>query len=374
MLKNKKTQFAIRKLTTGTAAVLLSLTCLGSTASPVLANQTSSEIAADNGVSYDLKINYVDETGKRIHSVTAFTLTEAGTISASDIKSKIISNLPAGYELKTDLASISDVVVTDNDPADINVNVVKKQSTTEPADKTYQQKIEYYDETGSFISVVIAFELADKETISPEKIKAAIDAYLPADYELLPNYVYPTESVEINGQDPADIRVQVRKKTISPDPGEIQTKHLIRSIHITDHNGEEQPVVKQTVTYERSAKDADWTLKNGSRDAHQLPAVAGYQSKVRYAYESNLAEQADTVKGHAFPATISASNDLTNLADEHHVYVTYEPTATIPETPIEPEVPVLPENPTLPEDPSLTSTPDVSDKDDNEQTPSIDKD
>lgn len=372
MLKNKQTQFAIRKLTTGTAAILLSLACLGSTASPVLAAQTSSEIAADNSVSYDQKINYVDENNNRIHSVTAFTLTKPGTIKANEIQAAIISNLPTGYELKSNAVFDKDVIITDNDPADINVDVVKKNDTTTPTDKTYQQKIEYYDETGSFVSVVIAFELADKETISPDKIKEAIDAYLPADYELLPGYVYPTESVEINGQDPADIRVKVRKKAVSPEPGETESKNFVRSIHITDHNGEEQPVVKQTVTYERSAKDTDWQLKNGSWDAHKLTAVAGYQSKVRYAYESNLAEQADTVKSHDFPATIAASTDLTNLADEHHVYVTYEPNTTIPETPIEPEVPVLPEDPALPDDPILPDTPNVSDKDDSMQTPEVD--
>ncbi|MCH3905150.1 MAG: YSIRK-type signal peptide-containing protein [Lactobacillus sp.] len=148
MLKNKKTQFAIRKLTTGTAAILLSLTCLGGTASSALADQTSSEVTVDTGSDdsssektsniYTLKIEYWDNS--KSVGTAYIKAKDKTTIKSHQIKHTILNNVPQGYELWTK-PYVVDVKVDGQDPDPIHLKVRLKDSPTQTETKTFNRYI-----------------------------------------------------------------------------------------------------------------------------------------------------------------------------------------------------------------------------------------
>lgn len=386
MLKIKKAQFAIRKLTTGAAAVLLTFGALAGTAAPTQAatNGQTAEVQQNTAQTpvkkYDQKIEYYDQTGQRISHITAFQLAAGESVTTEQLKQAIDSNLPDGYELVPGFYYPDGFTMTgQDDPADIRVKVVKK--ATEPDQPTvpvkkYDQKIEYYDQEGQRLFHFTAFQLAAGESITTDQLKQAIDSHIPDDYEVANDFAYPN-GFTATEQDPADIKVQVVKKAIAPEfitvnPTNPETqpdlfKRFTRHIHITDHEGKQQ-TISQHVLYSRSKTGparqwtySDWNLHNQQNTGwakHALTVPAGHQAKINYAYDQNLiSTEANTVNEHQFPQTIASAKNLHDMADEYHVYVTmHKDDVTYPGTdPIEPDVPGIvdpePEVPVLPEDP-----------------------
>ena len=155
MFKTKKTKFAIRKLSKGAAAVLLSFGILLSTCAPLVsAATTETETEEKNPASLlsevgsqkdstsnisdkaysDIKISYLTSYGSVIKDLDRINLIKDQFVSKDELKSIIDNNLPNGYEI-VNISNLDDVTAdVENKSHNISVTIKKKTTVITPSD------------------------------------------------------------------------------------------------------------------------------------------------------------------------------------------------------------------------------------------------
>lgn len=210
MFKSKKTQFAIRKFTQGTVAVLLSFGLLGSSLSGIVA-ATENRGYSDSVKTGDIKISYIDENGKDISSPPTLTLEENEVKTRQELINYINQNLPSSYEVADkNYGNIQDVhLAYDNQSINIQVEVKKIPVQVE---ENSDIKISYVDENGYIIASLSEITLKKGETKTRQELVDLIKNNLNQEYELVDPNLSNIQDITSTGNNASiDIKIQVKK-------------------------------------------------------------------------------------------------------------------------------------------------------------------